>query len=245
MWYVFGKPLFLLLTISLCLVQYLDHLVPRVFRLGPRCGLPVLYSSSMCTHAKPAPPTPSTASTLPCKTHPSQRLSIILMWNPTEREPLHYTSVGFIEVVWTRGRRLGDCCVCVFVCWGFWNRRKAELQGRRATRSPTCFFVSKLLISDMGLHRLDGGSTLRLPPRAVKLFSLLPALFLAADGLPSPCPGAERALSLSSTIDRVHPRSFYPPRRRARGRVGGAELSWQINVEEVVLRLIGTCCEKS
>ena len=38
---------------------------------------------------------------------------LTLVGNPTESQSHHYTSGGLIEGVWTRGRQLGDCCVCV------------------------------------------------------------------------------------------------------------------------------------
>ena len=76
----------------------------------PRCGvprycnnIPVLFSSVICTHVRPVVPNPGTAPILSCETHPSQIFSITL--------------AGSIEGVWTRGRRSGDCCVCVFAIY--------------------------------------------------------------------------------------------------------------------------------
>ena len=76
--------------------------------------IPVLCSSVICFHVKPATPISSTASTLPCKNHPPRDVPLHLWTKPTERSPTitlvrsidppSYTSES-IEGIWTRGRR--------------------------------------------------------------------------------------------------------------------------------------------
>ena len=95
--------------------------------------MPFLYSSVICIYVKPATPAPSTAPTLPWNTHPTQRLSITLVGNPTEGEPHHYTIEDRSKVSGLEGddQETVVFVVLKFIIWGFWNRRRAEPRGRR------------------------------------------------------------------------------------------------------------------
>ena len=93
-WYMFGIPVFFLLTPIVyiqfrceplwCLVSVCTHDV----RYQDTNNITVLYSSVICVNVKHAAHTPSTASTLPYayKAHPSRRLSISLLILSTRRK---------------------------------------------------------------------------------------------------------------------------------------------------------------